>query len=523
MRVLIWILMLVFFGTAFFLVMRHRNTPQAGPGGGPAAGAGGGAGGGRRGGLGGAVPVTTETAKQGDIGIYIDAIGTVTPVYTSSITSQATGIVTDVHYREGQLVSKGTPLIDIDSRPYRATLAQAQGVLQRDQGLLAQAEQNLERYRAAWARNAIPRQQLDDQEKVVEQVKGTVAQDQGTVQADEINVQFCHIVSPITGRIGLRLVDPGNVVQANSGTQLAVVTQLQPITVVFTVAEDALNQIQARVRKGAKLTVEAYDRTNQNIIARGTLLSLDNQVDTTTGTVKARASFTNADSALFPNAFVNIRLLVDTVHNATLIPADAIQHNGQESFVYTVEDNRAHTRPITVHVTEDQTAQVEGVDPGDVLVTSGFDKLQDGAQVTNSPRRGPGGPGGPAGPGGRRGLGGNQPGAGQAPAGVGGAGAAGASGNASGVGGSGRRTGGAGQGTGADQAPGDATQQRGPGHGQGPNGGGQFNRNGQGSANPAGAGANGAGFTPGAGNRRRTGDNASPANGTNGANGSAPR
>lgn len=400
---LIWVLVLAVFAAGFFLVMRHKEPAQkGGPGGG----------GGRRGGggPGGPVPVTTDTARRGDIGVYIDAIGTVTPVYTSSISSQVTGIVTEVHYREGQLVTKGTPLIEIDSRPYRATLMQAQGILQRDQGLLAQAEMDLARYQAAWARNAIPHQQLEDQEKVVEQVQGTVKNDQGVVQADEIQVEFCHIVSPITGRIGLRLVDPGNVVQANSGTVLAVVTQLQPVTVVFTVAEDALSQIQPRLRQGAKLPVETYDRTNQKLIARGTLISLDNQVDTTTGTVKARASFANTDGALFPNAFVNARLLVNTLTNVTLIPTDAIQHNGQEAFVYVIENNHAHLRPITVGVTEGQTAQVTGIDPGDVLAISGFDKLQDNAQIM-IPNRQRGNP-----------AGGNPRGAGQSQSGDGGSG-----------------------------------------------------------------------------------------------------
>jgi multidrug efflux system membrane fusion protein len=268
---------------------------------------------------------------------------------------------------------------------------QAQGILQRDEGVLSQNQMNLDRYKAAWARNAIPRQQLDDQEKLVEQAQGTVKNDQGVVQADEIQVQFCHIVSPITGRIGLRLVDPGNVVQANSTTVLAVVTQLQPVTVVFTVAEDALAQIQPRVRKSAKLPVEVYDRTNKKLIARGMLISLDNQVDTTTGTVKARASFTNADSALFPNAFVNTRLLVDTINNATLIPTDTIQHNGQQAFVYVIENNHAHLRPITVGVTEGLVSQVDGIDPGDVLATSGFDKLQDNAQTAMASRQRAGG------------------------------------------------------------------------------------------------------------------------------------
>jgi multidrug efflux system membrane fusion protein len=383
--VLIWVLLLAVFAAGFFLVMRHQDTTQkGGPGGG----------GRRGGGPGGPVPVTTDTARRGNIGVYVDAIGTVTPVYTSSITSQVSGIVTEVHYREGQLVGKGTPLIEIDSRPYRATLMQAQGILQRDQGLLAQAQMDLQRYQAAWARNAIPRQQLDDQEKVVEQVQGTVKNDQGVVQADEIQVEFCHIVSPITGRIGLRLVDPGNVVQANSGTVLAVVTQLQPITVVFTVAQDALSQIQPRLRQSARLPVEAYDRTNQKIVARGMLISMDNQVDTTTGTVKARASFANTDAALFPNAFVNARLLVNTLTNATLVPTDAIQHNGQEAFVYVIENNRAHQHPINIGVTEGQIAQVTGIDPGDVLATGGFDKLQDNAQITVPNRQRGNGPGG---------------------------------------------------------------------------------------------------------------------------------
>jgi len=371
-RVLVWLVVLAFFAAGFFLVMRHRDTTQKAAGGG----------GRRGGGVGGVVPITSDTARRGSIGVYIDAIGTVTPVYTSSITSQVSGIITEVHYREGQLVQKGAPLVEIDSRPYRASLMQAQGILQRDEGLLAQNEMNLDRYKAAWARNAIPRQQLDDQEKLVEQTKGTVKNDQGVVQADEIQVQFCHIVSPITGRIGLRVVDPGNVVQANSGTVLAVVTQLQPITVVFTIAEDALAQIQARTRRGARLAVEAYDRTDKKLIARGTLISLDNLVDTTTGTVKARASFSNGDAALFPNAFVNTRLLVDTIQNATLIPTDAIQHNGQQAFVYVIENNHAHLRPVTVGVTEGLVAQVDGIDPGDVLATSGFDKLQDNAQIT---------------------------------------------------------------------------------------------------------------------------------------------
>jgi membrane fusion protein, multidrug efflux system len=372
-RALVWIALLVFFAAGFFLVLRHTQTTAAPGGGGRGAG-------------GGAVSVTTATAQRGNIGVYVDAIGTVTPVYTASISSQVSGIVTEVHYTEGQLVRKGDPLIEIDARPYRATLMQAQGILERDQGILAQAQMDLTRYQAAWARNAIPKQTLDDQEKLVQQIQGTVKNDQGTVQYDEIQVQFCHIVSPITGRVGLRLVDPGNVVQANGGTVLAVITQIQPITVVFTVAEDSLGQIQPRLRQRTKLPVEAFDRTDQKKIATGTLLTLDNQIDTTTGTLKARASFANQDSSLFPNQFVNTRLLVNTLVGATLIPTAAVQHNGQAAYVYVIESNKAHMRPITVGVTEGQTAQVQGITPGDVLATSSFDKLQDNASISISNR-----------------------------------------------------------------------------------------------------------------------------------------
>jgi membrane fusion protein, multidrug efflux system len=375
LRIIGWIGVLAFFAAGFFLVLRHQQTAPA-PGGG----------GGRRGGGagGGTVTVTSATARQGDIGVYVDAIGTVTPVYTSSITSQVNGIVTQVHFTEGQLVQKGDPLIEIDSRPYAATLMQAQGILERDQGILAQAKMDLVRYQAAWARNAIPKQTLEDQEKLVEQVEGTVHNDEGTVQYDQIQVSFCHIVAPITGRVGLRLVDPGNVVTANGTTVLAVVTQIQPITVVFTIAEDELGQIQPQLRKRAKLKVEAFDRTALKQIASGTLLTLDNQIDTTTGTVKARASFANQDSSLFPNQFVNTRLLVNMLEGATLIPTSAIQHNGRAAFVYVLHDNKAHLRPITVGVIDGQTAEVQGINPGDVLATSSFDKLQDNTPISIS-------------------------------------------------------------------------------------------------------------------------------------------
>jgi multidrug efflux system membrane fusion protein len=364
---LLWGLLLLVFTLAFVLVLHHQEETQK-----AAALA-------RRGATG--ITIASATAQKGEIGVYLDAIGTVTPVYTDFITSQVSGLVIAVHYTEGQRVRKGDPLIDIDSRPYRATLLQAQGALERDENLLAQAQMDLERYRAAWARNAIAKQILDDQEKLVLQYKGTVKNDQGTVQFDQIQVDYCHITAPITGQVGLRLVDPGNVVQSAGTVALAVITQLEPITVIFTIPEDSLGQVKDRLRQKAKLTVDAFDRTAQTKIASGELLTLDNQIDTTTGTVKGRALFDNKNDALFPNQFVNTRLKVNTLRGVTLIPASAVQQNGQASFVYVIQSNVARRRDIKRGVTEGGVTQVEGINPGDVVATSSFDKLQDNTRV----------------------------------------------------------------------------------------------------------------------------------------------
>jgi multidrug efflux system membrane fusion protein len=327
------------------------------------------------------ITITSATAKKGDIGVYLDEIGTVTPVYTDSITSQVNGLVVAVHFKEGQLVSKGDPLIDIDSRTYSATLLQAQGLLQRDENLLAQAQMDLERYRAALAREAVAEQIVADEEKLVLQDEGTVKNDRGAVQYDQVQVDYCHITAPIAGRVGLRLVDPGNVVQSSGTATLAVITQLTPITVIFTIPEDSLGPVAARLRKKAKLTVDAFDRTAQAKIASGKLLTLDNQIDTTTGTVKARAIFDNKNDALFPNQFVNTRLLVNTLQGVTLVPASAIQQNGQASFVYVIQNNVAHMRSVKLGVTDAGLTQVDGLNPGDVVATSSFDKLQDNTAV----------------------------------------------------------------------------------------------------------------------------------------------
>jgi multidrug efflux system membrane fusion protein len=369
----VWIALLLIFAVGFLLVLRHHDTTTKA-----------GAGGGRRGAGGGPVTLTTATATKGSIGVYLDSIGTVTPVYTASITSQVTGPVVAVHFTEGQIVAKGAPLIDIDPRPFQATLLQAQGMLERDEAILAQATMDRDRYRDAWTRNAIPKQQLDDQEKIVMQDAGTVKNDQGTVAFDQVQLGYCHITAPISGRVGLRLVDPGNVVQASGGTTLAVITQLQPITVIFTIPEDNLGQVQPRLRQRTKLPVDAYDRAALKKIGSGTLLTLDNQIDTTTGTVKGRASFDNRDALLFPNEFVNTRLLVNTLQGVTIVPSSAIQHNGNTSFVYVIQDNTAHQRTVRPGVTEGNNTSVTGINPGDVVADSSFDRLQDKARIVVS-------------------------------------------------------------------------------------------------------------------------------------------
>jgi multidrug efflux system membrane fusion protein len=327
--------------------------------------------------------ITAAPARTGDMGIYVTALGTVTPTYTITVYSQITGRVIDVHYREGQMVRKGEPLIDIDPRPYQATLKQAQGTLQRDIGLLAQAKMDLQRYKDAYARNAIAKQQLDDQAQTVVQYEGNVKADQGTVAYDEVQLEYCHIVAPIAGRVGLRLVDPGNTVFAGSGSTLIVITQLQPITVVFNVSEDDLPQVQTQLQGDTQLPVDVFDRADAHLIESGMLASLDNQVDTTTGTVRFRAELPNKGLALFPNQFVNSRLLVRMLKGVTLVPTVAIQHNGTDDFVYVVKpDNTVSVQNVTVLTTNDQDTAVQDLNPGVTIATTGFDRLENGAHVT---------------------------------------------------------------------------------------------------------------------------------------------
>jgi multidrug efflux system membrane fusion protein len=371
-HVALWVTLIVVTLLAVFLVY-YFTKPKTG-------GDAGAAGKGR--GQNGPAAITVGKTSTGNINVYVDALGTVTPVATVTLYSQITGVVMSVHYREGQIVRKGDPLVDIDPRPYEATLTQAEGQLLHDQGVLSEAQMDLTRYQTAYARNAIAKQIVDDQEKAVIQDEGTVKSDQGTVDYDKVELAYCHIVSPINGRVGLRLVDPGNTVFSGSSSTLVVITQLQPITVVFDVSEDDLPQIQAQLKGNKAMEVDAFDRADEKMLEAGKLTSLDNEIDTTTGTVKFRANFPDKNLDLFPNQFVNARLLERTLTNATLAPTAAVQYNGTAAFVYIVNpNNTVGVQPVQVVTGNDKVSAVTGVDSGVTVATSGFDRLENGAQV----------------------------------------------------------------------------------------------------------------------------------------------
>jgi multidrug efflux system membrane fusion protein len=334
------------------------------------------------------VIIHASAAYRGDMGVYINALGTVTPISTINIFSQASGQVLAVHYHEGQIVHSGDPLIDIDPRPYRAQLQQAEGLLDHDRGVLKQAEIDLARYKEAFALNAVAKQVLDDQEQVVIQDQGAVKFDLGQVQYAEVQLSYCHITAPTSGRVGLRLVDAGNTVFAGSSNALVVITELQPITVVFNVSEDHLGEVQTQLLQHISLVVEAFDRSAETRLAVGTLLTVDNQIDTSTGTVRFRGEFSNHDLALFPNQFVNARLLVKTLKNSVLIPSAAIQRNGTQAFVFVVEKDAVSVRNITEQSTDGSATAVGGLRAGEIVALSSFDRLQEGTsvQVEQSPQ-----------------------------------------------------------------------------------------------------------------------------------------
>src|SRR5215468_7584646 len=359
-----------------------------------------------------AMPVVAAPAVTGDIDITLNGLGTVTSLATVTIKSQISGQLIRVAYQEGQMINKGDLVAEIDSRPYELALSQAQGALERDQALLQQAELDLKRYQDLAKTNAIPRQQLDAQVSLVAQDKGLVISDKAQIDVQKLNIAYCHIMSPVTGRAGLRLVDPGNYVTANDASGIVVITQLQPISVIFTVAEDNLPPIVKRLRAGATLPVTAFDRSGTTKLAAGTLKTLDNQIDTTTGTLKLRAEFANEDDSLFPNQFVNVRLLIDTLHDATVVPTSAIQRGAPGTFVYLVNpDSTVAVKPVTLGPSSGERVAIQaGLSPGDNVVVDGADKLRNGAKVVVRNAEGsPGGGRGPAGrpAGGTAGRGGN--------------------------------------------------------------------------------------------------------------------
>jgi multidrug efflux system membrane fusion protein len=358
-------------------------------------------------------PVTIKAARKTDVGVYLTELGNVTPVATVTLHSRIDGQLMNVYFKEGQLVKRGDLLATLDPRPFQAQLAQYEGQLIRDREFLSNARLDLKRYQQLWKQDSIPKQQLDTQESLVHQYEGAVKADQGQVDTAKVNLIYCRITSPVNGRVGLRLIDPGNIVHAADTNGLVVVTQLQPMTVIFPVPEDNLPEVLGRLRAGTRLAVDAFDREQKQRLAGGMLQSVDNQIDPTTGTVKFKALFPNNDNALFPQQFVNVRLLVKTMRDCIVVPASAIQRGSQGAFVYLVKaDKTVAVRPVTVGVTqEDDIAVTSGLDAGEMVVVEGAERLKDGSRVEvkeANRKRGQGGPKTPAVPGGPKSSGGQK-------------------------------------------------------------------------------------------------------------------
>ena len=375
----VWVLIVLLAGVGAWYLW--SNAAKAGST--PAAPGGAAAKGGKKGGS-GVVPVVAVKARKGNIGVYIMGLGTVTPIYTVTVKSRVDGQLMSVHYKEGDVVQKGDLLVEIDPRPYQVALEQAEGQMARDEATLKNARVDLDRYQKLLTLNAIPEQQLATQQATVEQSVGVVKSDQGQIDAAKLNLTYCSIHADITGRVGLRLVDPGNIVHATDSNGMLVITEVQPISVIFTVAEDDLPVVLRKIAAGQHLQAEAWDRGNVTRIGAGTLATVDNQIDPTTGSLRLRANFDNSQNLLFPNQFVNIRLLVEEKSGVVLVNRAVIQRTTSTEYVYVVMDDRTVTvSQITEGVTEgDNTEITSGLAPGDAAVMTGVDKLQEGTPVT---------------------------------------------------------------------------------------------------------------------------------------------
>jgi multidrug efflux system membrane fusion protein len=330
-----------------------------------------------------AVPVVAAAVKRGDFRVYLNGLGSVVPFQTVTLKSRVDGELMEVFFREGQMVNRGDMLITIDPRPFEVQLTQAEGTMARDEALLKNAQADLVRYRDLSQRNLIAKQQLDTQEALVRQYEGSLKSDQGQIDSARLQLTYSRITAPISGRVGLRLVDPGNIVRANDPNGLVVITQVQPITVVFPIPEDSLPQVLDKLNKGEQLTVEAYDREQKRRLAMGVLLTADNQIDPTTGTVRLKAVFPNEQNELYPNQFVNARLLVDVRRGATIIPAPAIQRGPEGTFVYIVKPDRTATvRSVNVgEIQGDEAIIRSGLAPGELVVVDGVERLREGSRL----------------------------------------------------------------------------------------------------------------------------------------------
>jgi multidrug efflux system membrane fusion protein len=332
------------------------------------------------------VVISTVAANAGDIGVDIKALGTVTPLSTVSVTARVGGQIAKVEYKEGQLVHVGAPLVDIDPAPFEAAVTQAEGQLARDQAQLELAKANLDRDTGLLKQGVISKQEFDTQTATNGLNEGAVKLDQGNLEQAKVNLAYCHITSPIDGRVGLRLVDPGNIVQANGTTPLVVITQVRPISVEFNVAEDSVAQIMQALDSGRALEVDVYDRADQKKLATGSVEALNSQIDATTGTLRIRATFQNDDDSLYPNQFVNARLLVDTHKGVTLLPNSAIQRNDNGAFVYVVQPNQTVAlKTVTLGTNDGNMSEVQDLEPDAVVAADGFNRLTDGAKIAVRP------------------------------------------------------------------------------------------------------------------------------------------